>query len=415
MKKKILLRGPALSRSGYGEEVRFAIRALRKYPEHFDINILNTSWGKTGNITEDSEEKTWIEKNILETQGKLQRKEQFDVSLQVTIPNEFERLAPVNIGYTAGIETTKVSPQWIEKALLMDKLITISEHSRDVYNNTVYQAVNQQTGQQVEFRNTKPIDVVGFPVRNLEAKVPDLNLTTDFNFLSVAQWGPRKNVEATITAFVEEFKNEEVGLVLKVNTVKNSVMDRILTERRLENLLSTLPKDRKCKIYLLHGNMSEEEMAGLYRHPKIKAFVTTTHGEGFGFPIFEAVCAGLPVAAPYWSGHVDFLKAPKKDKDTGKVRLRSHCVKIDFELKQVGKESVWDGVTQADSSWAYVKSNSVKAALRELHKNLSPHLSEAKKLQEHVLQTFTEEKLYQQFAESLLSLYTKESDEVIVL
>ena len=37
------------------------------------------------------------------------------MSLQVTIPNEFEKIAPVNIGYTAGIETTKVAPEWIEK------------------------------------------------------------------------------------------------------------------------------------------------------------------------------------------------------------------------------------------------------------------------------------------------------------
>jgi glycosyltransferase involved in cell wall biosynthesis len=401
MKKKVLVRGPALSRSGYGEMARLALQSLKKYPDHFDIVLLCTNWGRTGNILDQSEEISWINNLVRDSQRRIEAKEQFDISIQISIPNEFERLAPVNIGYTAGIETTKVSPQWIEKTMLMDKIIVISEHSKQVFNDTVYQAVNQATKQQFEFKNTKPIDVVGFHVKKLVPAVLDLDLPCDFNFLTVAQWGPRKNLEATISAFVEEFKNEEIGLVVKTNTVKNSVMDRTLTEMRLKNLLSTLPKDRKCKIHLLHGNMTDEEMAALYVHPKIKALVSTTHGEGFGIPIFEAVSAGLPVAAPFWSGQTDFLKAPKKDKDSGKIRMRSHCVKIDFELKNVQKEAVWNGVIQEDSKWAFVKPHSVRLAMREMVKNLPPQISTAKKLQEHVLATFTEESIIKQFAESI--------------
>jgi glycosyltransferase involved in cell wall biosynthesis len=401
MKKKVIIRGPALSRSGYGEMARLALQSLRKYPEHFDVVLLCTNWGRTGNLLDNSEEVDTINKLIVNSQQRIQAKEQFDISIQISIPNEFEKMAPINIGYTAGIETTKVSPQWIEKSMLMDKIIVISEHSKQVFNDTVYQAVNQATNQQFEFKNIKPIDVVGFPVKNLVPAVLDLDLPCDFNFLTVAQWGPRKNLEATVTAFVEEFRNEEVGLVVKTNTVKNCAMDRALTEMRLTNLLNTLPKDRKCKIHLLHGNMTDEEMAGLYVHPKIKAFVSTTHGEGFGIPLFEAASAGLPVAAPFWSGQTDFLKAPKKDKDTGKIRMRSHCVKIDFELKQVQKEAVWNGVIQEDSKWAFVKQNSAKEAMREMVKNLQPQVSTAKKLQEHVLNTFTEEVVLKQFAESV--------------
>ena len=401
MKKKVLVRGPALSRSGYGEMVRLALQSLKRHPDHFDIVLINTNWGRTGNILDSTEESKWITQLITDSQKRVEAKEQFDVSLQITIPNEFEKLAPINIGYTAGIETTKVSPQWIEKCLLMDKIIVISEHSKDVLNNTTYQAINNATKEQFEFKNTKPVQIIGFPAKNLTPVVPDLDLPCEFNFLTVVQWGPRKNLEATVRGFVEEFKNEEIGLVIKTNTVKNSVMDRTLTEVRLKNLLATLPSDRKCKIHLLHGNMTDEEIAGLYHHPKIKAFVSTTHGEGFGIPIFEAVCAGLPVTAPFWSGHVDFLKAPKKDKDTGKIKLRSHCVKIDFDIKNVQQEAVWNGVTQADSQWAFVKPHSVRIAMREMVKNLPPQVAAARKLQEHVLGTFTEEGILKQFAESI--------------
>ena len=48
MKKKILVRGPALSMSGYGEQTRFALRALRAYEDLFDIYLIPVGWGKTG-------------------------------------------------------------------------------------------------------------------------------------------------------------------------------------------------------------------------------------------------------------------------------------------------------------------------------------------------------------------------------
>jgi glycosyltransferase involved in cell wall biosynthesis len=412
MKKKILVRGPALSRSGYGEEVRFALKALRNYPDIFDILVVNTSWGRTGNISEQSEEKKWIENKIVETHNRLQNKEQVDISLQVTIPNEFEKLAPVNIGYTAGIETTRIAPQWIEKAALMDKIITISEHSKQVFNDTTYQAVKNDTGERVLLKNVTPVDVVGFPAKKTKSVDLKLDLPCEFNFLSVVQWGVRKNLETTIRCFVEEFKNEEVGLVIKTNTVKNSIMDRMMTETRLLNVLASLPQDRKCKIHLLHGNMTEDEMSALYLHPKIKGFISTTHGEGFGIPIFEAACSGLPVIAPFWSGHIDFLKAPKKDKETGKTKLKPHCVKIDYELKTIQKEAVWDGVVQADSQWAFPKPHSVREGMRELVKNYGPNLSQAKKLQEHLLKTLTEEKLYKQFVESVLGKEVVQKEEI---
>ena len=37
MKKKIIIRGPALSQTGYGEQTRFALRALRSREDIFDI------------------------------------------------------------------------------------------------------------------------------------------------------------------------------------------------------------------------------------------------------------------------------------------------------------------------------------------------------------------------------------------
>jgi len=401
MRKKVLVKGPALSMSGYGEQTRFALRSLREHEDKFDIFLVNIPWGKTGWTVEESEETQWIGQLMAKTHGYIQQKGPFDISIQVTIPNEFEKIAPVNIGYTAGIETTKVSPQWIDKARLMDKIIVVSEHSKQVFDLTEYKLKNEQNGQIIDFKNTTPVEVVHFPVKKTENKELNLDLKTDFNFLSVAQWGPRKNVELTLISFLKEFKNDsDVGLVLKLNVAKNCVADRMACEKRIEAVKKSVP-DVKCKVYLLHGNMSEAELNSLYTDPKIKAIVSTTHGEGFGLPLFEAVCNGLPVIAPKWSGHVDFLLAPVKE--DGKVRMRNHFTTVDFDLANVSKEAVWDGVIQADSQWCFVKEHSVMDAMRKVQKNHPAALANARKLKEHVLVEFAESKQKQKFVDFIFN------------
>ena len=275
---------------------------------------------------------------------------QFDISAQVTIPGEWEKLAPVNIGVTAGIETTKISPQWVEKSLLMDKIIVVSEHSKYGFDNTEYEAVVNNTGQKFIAKTTCPVEVVNFPVKNIKPKKLKLDLKHDFNFLVVATWISRKNLENTIKWFVEQFKDEKIGLVVKTSLAKNCLKDRKITKNKLDQLLSRY-EDRKCSVHLLHGDMSEEEMSGLYNHSKIKCLVNIAHGEGFGLPMFEAAYNGLPVLSINWGGQLDFLYMPVKQKN-GKTKLKAMFETVSFDIRQVQKEAVWDTVIQPDSQWA---------------------------------------------------------------
>ena len=126
---KVLVRGPALTRTGYGEHCRFVLRSLRQV-EGLDIYLLPVNWGQSAWVWEDSEERSWMDELVKKTAIYGQQGGQYDMSIQVTIPNEWQRMAPVNIGVTAGIETTKVAPVWLQKCNEMDKIITISEHSK---------------------------------------------------------------------------------------------------------------------------------------------------------------------------------------------------------------------------------------------------------------------------------------------
>ena len=117
--KKVIIKAPALSASGYGEHSRLVLRALRTREDIYDVYLANIEWGKCGWIFEDSEERRWLDSLIINTQHAVQEGIKFDMSIQVTIPNEFERLAPINIGVTAGIETHKISPEWLQNIMIV--------------------------------------------------------------------------------------------------------------------------------------------------------------------------------------------------------------------------------------------------------------------------------------------------------
>ena len=400
-RKKILVKGPAMSLSGYGEQCRFALRSLRAHEDVYDIYLINIPWGQTGFITENTEERRWIDSILKKTIEYASTGGEFDLSLQVTIPNEWEKIAPTNIGYTAGIETTKISPEWVESCYKMDRIIVVSEHAKYGFEHTSYPAINQATGQEINMTCPSPVEVVGYAVREFKPEQVDLQLDYDFNFLTMAQWSPRKNLDNTIRWFIQEFENEEVGLVVKTFQKTNSHIDKVYTEERLKSLLAEFP-DRKCKIYFLHGSMTNEQLAGLYANKDIKAFINLSHGEGFGLPMFEAATHKLPVIAPAWSGHCDFLYAPVTNKRTKKTRKRPLFAKVDYDMAKVQPEAVWPSVIQADSMWCYPIEKSYRRTLRDVYKNYNKYVGFAKKLHKHITSTFTEEHQFKHFAESVL-------------
>ena len=392
MKKKILVRGPVLSQSGYGEQARFALRALRTKEEEYDIHIQPIRWGSTGWIWEDSEERRWMDEQITKTAHYTRESGEFDMSLMVTIPNEWERLAPVNIGYTAGIETDRVSPAWLYKGNEMDRIVVVSDHSKNVYKDTVAKGKDPVTEKELTYALETPIDSVGYAVRHFEPQAIDgFEPTTGFNFLCVSQWGPRKNFENTIRWWVEEFHDQKVGLILKTSIANNSIVDKTKTEKLLKDILSKY-ENRKCKVYMLHGDLSDGQMRWLYQHDKVKCLINLAHGEGFGLPMFEAAQAALPILTIGWSGQLDYLVHDG----------REYFTKVDHTLKNVDQNAVWDGVIQQDSRWAHAEQGSFKMQLRRIRKNWKRFKKTATQLQNIVNEKYTEEIMYKQFCDKVL-------------
>jgi glycosyltransferase involved in cell wall biosynthesis len=362
---KVLLEGPILTKSGYGEHARLVYKALKRRDD-IEVLVDPLAWGQT--TWEQPDEEIIEDIRALGAYANIcnqaQKQPEFAMQIHVGIPNEFQKKAPYSICVTAGIETDRVAPSWLVKTHQgIDKFIVPSEHAKTGFVKTAYEIINQTNNTRTQVNCACPVDVIHYPVKSPEGAPLQVEFETDFNFLTIAMTGPRKNLEMTIRGFVEEFREDSnVGLVLKTSLGRSSIIDRQRTLKQIGQFVSSLG-EKKCKIYLLHGDLSESEIHSLYTHPKIKAYVSTTHGEGYGLPIFEAAYSGMPVIATDWSGHLDFLSGPLKGK------AKKLFARIDYDLKQVAKNAVWKDIITEESKWAYPSESSCKVQMRKVFSN----------------------------------------------
>jgi glycosyltransferase involved in cell wall biosynthesis len=316
----------------------------------------------------------WIVDNIT-----YQVTQKPDVYVQVTVPNEFQAAGHYNIGITAGIETTVCAIDWIHGCNRMDMIIVPSQFSKQTLVNTTFNEVDKATNQLVmQHKITKPIEVLfeGFDETifgtDIVKSVDCLDeVKEEFAFLFVGHWlrgdfgEDRKNIGMMIKTFAMAFKNEKVkpALVLKTSTAGFGVRDR---ESIIKNIKKILVEDlNKVSVYFLHGDLKPDEMNGLYEHPKVKAMLNFTKGEGFGRPLLEFSLTGKPVIVSNWSGHLDFLK--------------SGAVLLEGELKNV-HDSAADQFLIKEAQWFNVNVTKALPVIRDVYQNYDKYKVSAAQL-----------------------------------
>jgi glycosyltransferase involved in cell wall biosynthesis len=405
IKPFLLFRGPVKTRSGYGAHSRDLLEALYKM-DLFNIKIDSCGWGSTPftALEEGNEFHKWINDNIITSIT-----EQPEIYIQVTVPNEFQRVGKFNIGVTAGIETTVAPKNWVDGCNKMDHIITTSTFSRDVLLQTVYNETENTTGKLIkQHRIEKPISVlfegVDTSIYNNEYKGIDVDITEDFAYLFVGHWlkgdlgQDRKDVGMLIRCFVEAFKDEEVkpALVLKTSSASFSVKQREEFRKKIEDIVKQSDTTTPPSIYLLFGELTNGEMNELYNHPKIKSMVSLTKGEGFGRPLLEFTMTGKPVIASNWSGHKDFLPMDKAIMVGGKLTEVHDSVIDDFIIK--------------GSKWFTANYNEFVEVLKLVQKDYDKFLQKSETLREFNSENFTLDKMKDKF-ESILKQNTVQSKE----
>ena len=378
MKKSVMMCAPFNTRSGYGDHARSIYYSIMDRDD-VDIKCVDVKWGTTPRNHLNPEvprHKKLLDSFISSGNIKVQP----DVYIDIRIPNEFQNPGKFNIGVTAGVETDVVSAEFLMGCNKMNLIIVPSNFTAETFKRCHYDKNQEVDGEQQKVGQVKlerPIEVlfegvdtdIYRPLNSSEIKsdfTDELNnlLKEDFVYLHVGQltkggYGEdRKNIPLMLKCFLQAFTNNPntPALLLKTSGANFSILDRKETVARIDEIKNKfLEVDIIPNVYLLHGDLTIKEMAMLYNNPKIKGFVSCTHGEGFGRPMLEASCCGLPVMASKWSGQMDFLN----DKES---------LMINGHLGEIPDSQVWEPIVVKPGQWYNVNEADVIRKFRMFHK-----------------------------------------------
>ena len=395
MKPLCVVSCPIDTFSGYGARSRDFVKSLIQLRDkEWDIKIMPQRWGDT----------PW---NFLSLDDPLRNRyimslpQKPDIWFQITIPEEFQPIGTHNIGVTAGIESTILPSSWVEGINRMDLTLISSNHSKHVCDTTGYDRVDNKTKEQTGvLKCTRPVKVLfeGLDL-NIYNKKPktcmDIKLSTilkdipeDFCFLFTGQWLPgnpgedRKDIYTLIQTFLENFNgsnNKKPALILKTNSVNNSLLDREGIIQKIQSVKESKHYTSPPNIYLLHGELTDKEMNILNNDPKVKAFVSFTKGEGFGRPLLEQAITGTPIITTNWSGHVDFIKP-------------DYNILIGGELNNIPQSSSNNWLIK-ESQWFNIDSDIAGRAMKDVFKKYKQYFKKSRKQTQFLKDNFSLDKM----------------------
>jgi len=376
-KNTCVIYAPVQTFSGYGargRDVAKAIIELKK--DEWDIKIIPCRWGNTPmNFIEENPEWSFLENHFIQ-----QLTQQPDIMIWVTVPNEFQTVGKYNIGITAGIESTIAPADWVEGCQRMDLVLGSSKHTIDVLRSSKFEKRDQNTNQPMGVIEwNKPSDILFegantdiYKVEDSKFELP--NMKEDFAYLFVGHWignapigEDRKNITLLIKAFYETFKNKakKPALILKTTQVGSSYKDRDELIKRIKAIQSTVNSTNLPNIYLLHGEFTDQEMNQIYNHPKVKAMVSLTKGEGFGRPLLEFSLTNKPIITTNWSGHIDFLTS-------------DYTTLLPGQLTNIHPNAANNMLLQ-EAQWFSVDNGHVGHYLKDVFENYKNYLNNAKR------------------------------------
>ena len=311
--------------------------------------------------------------------------QQPDIHMHIVVPNEFSPIGKYNIGVTAGLECTACPPEWIQGMNKMDLNIVPSTFVKNTMTSISFDIQDEKTKQlKGQLKLDKPIEVLFEgadsdtykKTNELSKSIVDemKSIEESFNFLYVGHWlqgklgEDRKDTGMLVKVFLETFKNQKnkPGLILKTSGASFSVLDREEMIKKIKNIKESVSGDLP-NVYLLHGDLSDNEINDLYNHPKVKAHVNITHGEGFGRPLLEASISGKPVIASSWSGHLDFLNSKQS-------------VLVSGQMVDVPKSSFPENMRVDGAQWFTANYQQVSSYMKDVFKNYKKYSNNSLKL-----------------------------------
>jgi glycosyltransferase involved in cell wall biosynthesis len=203
-----------------------------------------------------------------------------------------------NIGYFVTENNTIAHTPWCSQLSWMDELW--------VPNSTNKFRVMRDVG-----KSEVSVVPYAFDVSDYEKLYDNIELGDAYKFYYIGEMNDRKNLKTMIRCYQAAFDGrKDVLLVLKVNApgvnreeVKNTVQEMSMEiKKELKMFRST---DDYSPEVVIPGDMPRNGIMAI--HNTADCYVSTSHGEGWGMPIYEAFCMGNPVIAGNEGGPRDFL------------------------------------------------------------------------------------------------------------
>ena len=423
MKSKTLtIISPYTTRSGYGEHSRKIIKTILNTPEitdEYDIKLISTKWGNTPIDVLDNEDQ------YLYTYRIPNLNFQPDVSIQISIPSEFQRIGKFSIGITAGTEASIAPLNFVQGCQNVDLILTPSQFTKDVLIGTKYDKKNEQGQVEHTLEVNKPVDVLfeGLDIEKFNKTNIDKNsniwrmlnddVQESFCFLVVGHWlngalgQDRKDIGMTLKTFFDTFKNKKKrpGLILKTSgagfsiTERDQIIDKINQVQEL--VRSEGFKGKFPNVYLINGDLTDNEMNSLYNHPKVKALLSFSKGEGYGLPIQEFTMTGKPVISSAYSGPMDFLN-------------KDFTFLLPGQLTQIHPSAANDWLPK-EGQWFTVSYPYASLVLKDVFENYEKYLSKSRKHIQYTKNNFSLTIMQEKFLEIWKKYINFVKDEPIML
>jgi len=182
-----------------------------------------------------------------------------------------------------------------------------------------------------------------------------------FSFLSICEWGERKNVHLLMRAFQAEFKKTEpVQLILKISSHDSSVnVERELSQYDLRNVM------------LISREYDEHQMPSLYK--SADCFILPSSGEGWGLPYAEAMACGLPTIGTNWSANVDFMNHDN-----------SYLIDVEKIVPAIARCPLYAGF-----NWALPDIKHMQRLMRHVYENQDEAQGKGTIASKHIMENFS--------------------------
>lgn len=211
-------------------------------------------------------------------------------------------------------------------------------------------------------------------------QVPSLNIKnkSEFNFLFIGDYTPRKSGDLLIKNFIKAFEgNQNVSLTLKCYYNSFSQKDQEnLASRITKTIRSTgVPEHKRPKIFF-YGNPIDENLMPRFMN-SFDCLVSPHRGEGWGLAMSQMMFLGKPTIATNYSGNLQFMS-----------KENSYLIETDG-FEEVSEEMAKINPNFKGKKWVKINEDSLIENLRSVVNDRSTSVLKGKKAAEDMKNNFS--------------------------